>query len=185
VEHSVWFKFIAGDLGYISISSSGIDDELALYEADSYPDILNQNYTLLAANDDRSSTDYNPMIRSQKVTTGKTYWLQVDGSGGGSEGNFSLQLTGLTVTGMDQEKENVLVVYPQPAKDLVFIKGYIPSPFPVHLSVFSATGKLVYDDKVLPDGGILRINVSSWEKGVYIARIESGQTVFMTRIIKY
>ena len=88
VENSVWFKFVAAPQGHITISSSGFDNELALYDAASYTDILNNNYTIAAANDDRSTTDFNPLLRAVKVTPGKTYWIQVDGSGGGPEGQF-------------------------------------------------------------------------------------------------
>jgi hypothetical protein len=185
VENSVWFKFIANETGYISISSSGFDNEIALYDAISYQDILNQNFTLLAANDDRSSTDFNPLIRTQKVTPGKTYWLQVDGSGGGTVGSFNLQLTALIVTGLAPEKEDVLVVYPQPAKDLVYIKGDALSSFHVHLSVYSAAGDLIYGETVQPDNGSIVVNISTWNKGVYVAKIESGNNLFITRIVKF
>jgi hypothetical protein len=184
VENSVWFKFIAGETGYISISSSGFDDEIALYDANSYQDILNQNYSLMAANDDRSTTDYNPLIRTQKVTPGKTYWLQVDGSGGGTVGSFNLQLTDLIVTGLSPERENVLVVYPQPAKDLVYIKGDALSPF-AHLSVYSTAGELIYRETVRPDKGSIALNVSDWLKGIYVVKIESNNQLFITRIVKY
>jgi hypothetical protein len=184
VENSVWFKFIAAETGYISISSSGFDNEMALYDAENYQNILDQNYALLAANDDRSTTDFNPIIRTQKVTPGKTYWLQVDGSGGGTIGDFNLQLTALIVTGLNPEEEHMLVVYPQPARDLVYIKGNALPPC-VRLSVYSTEGELIYGENVRPDGNRLVVNISSWLKGVYLVKIESGNQLFMTRIVKY
>jgi hypothetical protein len=185
VEHSVWFKFVAAPQGHITISSSGFDNELALYDAASYTDILNNNYTIPAANDDRSTTDFNPLLKAVKATPGKTYWIQVDGSGGGLEGDFYLQLTALVVTDVPGTRENEFVVYPQPATDVVYVKGDALHSAPVHISVYSLVGTLIEDETANPSDGILTINTKSWDKGVYILKIGSGTDGFITRIIKY
>jgi PKD repeat protein len=185
VEHSVWFKFVAAPEGHITVSSSGFDNELALYDAASYTDILNNNYTILAANDDRSTTDFNPLLKAVPVTPGKTYWIQVDGSGGGLEDNFYLQLTALVVTDIPGTRENGFVVYPQPATDVVYVKGNALHTTPVHISVYSLVGELVEDDTVNPSDGVLTINTKSWDKGVYILKIGTGADGFITRVVKY
>ena len=185
VENSVWFKFVAAPQGHITISSSGFDNEMALYDAASYTDILNNNYTILAANDDRSTTDFNPLLKAVPVTPGKTYWIQVDGSGGGLEDNFYLQLTALVVTDVPGTTENGFVVYPQPATDVVYVKGNALHSAPVHISVYSLVGTLIDDETANPSDGILTINTKSWDKGVYILKIGSGADGFITRIVKY
>jgi hypothetical protein len=185
VEHSLWFKFVAGAEGQITISSSGFDNELALYDAASISDLLNHNYTILAANDDRSTTDFNPLLRSVAVTPGKTYWIQMDGSGGGLQDNFYLQLTALVATVAPATKENEFIVYPQPAMDVVYLKGDALRTVPVHLSVYSLVGVLVQDEMQSPSNGILTINIRSLEKGVYILKVGSGEDEFITRFIKY
>lgn len=185
VEHSVWFTFVAAPQGHITITSSGFDDELALYDANSYIDILNNNFTILAANDDLSTTDFNPRLKAVPVTPGKTYWIQVDGSGGGLEDNFYLQLTALVVTDVPGTKENEFVVYPQPATDVVYVKGAAFYSAPVHIRVYSLVGTLIDDETANPSDGILTINTKSWEKGVYILKIGSVADGFITRIIKY
>jgi PKD repeat protein len=185
VEHSVWFKFVAAPQGHITISSSGFDDELALYDAASYTDLLTNNYTILAANDDRSTTDFNPLLKEVPVTPGKTYWIQMDGSGGGLEGNFYLQLTALVVTAVPGTQENGFVVYPQPAGDFVYVKGDALQMAPVHISVYSLVGTLIDDETLNPSDGILTINTKSWEKGVYILKVGAGTDGFITRVVKY
>jgi hypothetical protein len=185
VEHSVWFKFVAAPEGHITVSSSGFDNELALYDAASYTDILNNNYTILAANDDRSTTDFNPLLKAVPVTPGKTYWIQVDGSGGGLEGDFYLQLTALVVTDVPGTKENEFVVYPQPATDVVYVKGDALHSAPVHISIYSLVGTLIDDETANPSDGVLTINTKSWDKGVYILKIGSGTDEFITRVVKY
>jgi PKD repeat protein len=185
VEHSVWFKFVAAPQGHITISSSGFDDEIAIYDAASYNDILNNNYTILAANDDRSTTDFNPLLKAVPVTPGKTYWIQVDGSGGGLEGNFYLQLTALVVTDVPGTKESDFVVYPQPAGDVVYVKAGALHSKPVQISVYSLVGTLIQDETAIPSDDVLTINTKSWETGVYILKIGSGADSFVTRIVKY
>ncbi len=185
VENSVWFKFVAGPLGHISISSSGSDNEIALYDATDYTDILNGDYTIVAANDDRSTVDFNPLIKAVPVTPGKTYWIQVDGSGGGTEDDFYLQLTALVISDVAGTTEKELVVYPQPANDVVYVKGDVLNAGPVHISIYSLVGALIEDETVNPSDGVLTINIRSWDKGVYILKIGSGGDEFVTRIVKY
>jgi len=185
VEKSIWFKFKAGPSGYINIESEGFDNEIALYEADSYLDIVNQNFTIVAANDDRSTTDFNPFIRSQKITPTKTYWIQVDGSGGGLEGTFNLNLMSVVVTDLENERSDLLQVYPQPAEGFVNIKGRGLNSGPVLLTVFSSSGDLVLKDRIYPDGDIITLNINSWEKGIYIIKIETDKDMFVRQLVKY
>jgi hypothetical protein len=185
VEKSIWFRFVAGPAGHISISSSGFDNQIALYEADNYLELLGGNFKILGANDDRSNTDFNPLIRSAEVTPGRTYWLQVDGSGGGLEGSFQLQLTDLAITGISPETEELLYVYPQPARDYVYITADALSERQVHLYVYSVTGIIIQDEMIKVEDSSLTLNITKWPRGVYIARIESGNKEITARIIKY
>jgi PKD repeat protein len=185
VERSVWFKFVATNTGNISLASSGMDNELALYEADSAQAILDGNYTLLGANDDRSSTNAYPLIRSEYVVSGKTYWIQVDGSGGGAEGSFYITLTDLSTTGIYDLDDTRLLVYPQPAMDYVLIKGEILSLQPLSLSVYSPEGMLVYYKAYNSGQEEVYINTSAWKPGIYFLKLQSGADNFVARIIKY
>jgi V8-like Glu-specific endopeptidase len=185
VEHSVWFKFVAAPQGHITVSSSGFDNELAIYDAASYNDILNNNYTILAANDDRSTSDFNPLLKTVPVTPGKTYWIQVDGSGGGLEDNFYLQLTALVATDVPGTSENQFIVYPQPAGDMVYVKGDALHSTPVRIRVYSLVGTLIEDETENATDGVLTITTKSWDKGVYVLKIGTGADEFVTRIVKY
>jgi hypothetical protein len=185
VEHSVWFKFVAADAKYLSVSSSGFDDEIAVYSAESYQDILNGNYTIVAANDDRSTTNYNPLINSAQVTAGKTYWIQVDGSGGGLTDEFFMQLTALTTTGVPADRTNALMVYPQPARDVVYISGKDLRSEPVEITVYSSIGTIVASERQTPENGVLTLHMDSWKEGVYLVKVGSDKEGFIARVIRY
>jgi hypothetical protein len=186
VENSVWFKFIAPVSGLVRVWSTGMDNELALYEADSETDILNGDYVLLGANDDRTETDYNPNIRSADVIPGKTYWIQEDGSGGGTQGEFYIHLYELSPSGTNDLQENKLLVYPQPASQFVYLKGDELLKYPsIFLEVFNTSGVLVHRENLCVNQGTIMMDISAWESGVYLARINTGETVYTARILKF
>jgi PKD repeat protein len=184
VENSVWFKFLADDAGLISISSTGIDNQLALYEADSYSDILQDNYIILAANDDRTSQDANPLIRSESVQPGKIYWIQVDGSGGGVEGEFYLNLTALA-TGLTSQEQINLRVYPQPASDLIYIEGDAVLGREVEVTIYTTSGTEIFKDVYYSHDGVIKLECHTWDPGVYIVTAKTNNVIFTARIVKY
>lgn len=185
VENSVWFRFVAGATGRLNISSSGFDNQIALYSADSYSDILDGNYILLAANDDRSESNPAPLIRSANVTPGKTFWIQVDGSGGGLENSFTLTLTSLTSTGTDELRPGSMMVYPQPSTGIIFLKNDELSQPVVGLSVYNATGLCILNKDVNVDKGEIVLDISAWESGIYIAVIHLIDKQYNARIVKF
>ncbi len=186
VENSVWFKFVAPGSGKVRLWSTGMDNQIALYEANSEADILNANYELLGANDDRTDTDYHPNIRSAEVIPGKTYWIQVDGSGGGLEDSFYMHLYEMISSQTTDLLENKLQVYPQPASEYVFLKGDVLTTLTtVTLEVYNAAGTLVLLETPNVDQGSLKIDVSHWRTGIYLSKVHAGNTVWTARIVKY
>lgn len=185
VENSVWFKFVASSTGKVSISSTGMDNQIALYEADSYLDIITGNYTLLGANDDRSSNDYRPLLISETVIPGKTYWLQVDGSGGGLEDNFYINIIELTETGTDDAVTQKISVYPQPANDQVFMShsDWI-NESSAEIALFNTSGMLISNSVTEVWDGTITVNISGWPAGVYIATVKTQSKRYVGQIVK-
>ena len=99
LQNSVWFKFVAPNSGVVSITTDGFDNQIAVYDAASCSDIVSGNpalYEIVAANDDYSGTNYDAIIDEiTGLTSGKTYWLQMDGSAGGDEGECTITITDL------------------------------------------------------------------------------------------
>jgi hypothetical protein len=184
VEHSIWFKFVPTMTSKVAISSSGFDNEIALYKADSYSDLLNRNYTLLAANDDRSSSNSRPMISSLSVTEGQPYWLQVDGSGGGLQDNFTINIARISSTGIDEETSTGIVMYPQPAYDHLIIKGEELSHSSVELNVYNMSGMCVLREKVDTNDGEISLNIAKWKSGVYVVRMNTPEKNYVMRMVK-
>jgi len=183
VENSVWFTFIAPITGYVSISSSGVDNQLALYSANSATDILMGNYTLLGANDDRSTSDFNPLIRLEQVTPGIQYWIQADGSGGGTEGEFSLLVNATTFTSSKGLSTDEWRVYPQPATDFLTISRMSNQDKPLRIMVYNGAGMGVLEYYGSP-GEDLKLDVSGLSDGVYLVNWHSNKESGSFRFIK-
>lgn len=184
LQNSVWFKFVPEKSGKISISSTGFDNQLALYDAESAETLLNNNYVLMAANDDRSNSDPRPLILSQSVTAGKTYWIQVDGSHCGDVDDFYLVINDLT-TGISKTESENLEIYPQPASNLITIKATELSGSDLEIAVYSISGQQVCTRSASVVNGEALLDISFLEPGMYLLHINSGTRLFISRMVKY
>ncbi|MDA3854302.1 MAG: lectin like domain-containing protein [Bacteroidales bacterium] len=97
LQNSIWFKFAAPATGKSTITSTGFDNQLALYDASAtgtWQDIMSgnpANYSILAANDDYHTVDYSAKITQVTgLEPNKFYWIQMDGSAGGSVGKVRI-----------------------------------------------------------------------------------------------
>jgi PKD repeat protein len=186
VEHSVWFTLEGPSTGSVTIESESLDNELALYSANSWQDILDSNYSLLAANDDQTDQNPYPLLKDVSVTSGKTYWLQVDGSGGGVEGYFTLRVydNNSTFAGKVQDR-NDFIVYPQPAKDMLHIRSPYPLTGKYCVQVYSATGSMIFNAQGLdPSEDEVLVPVGDLGPGLYFITIAGDENIKAVRFIK-
>ncbi|MBN1183672.1 MAG: hypothetical protein JXB49_15380 [Bacteroidales bacterium] len=96
-------------------------------------------------------------------------------NGNGFQANFwsdnSNTLTGSTI---ENHKVNIS---PNPASELFYIEGITLSSDPLKVSIFTITGELVSEHKILPSAGRYqtKIHVAGLMKGTYIVRLESAE----------
>jgi hypothetical protein len=97
-EVSVWFMITAPPSGNLSISTTGFDTQLALWQATDCSQLTNGEALLIAANDDNPGDDTfgSSLDNITCLIPGQTYYLQVDGYAG-SAGFFSLSVADLGV----------------------------------------------------------------------------------------
>ncbi|MBN2813274.1 MAG: T9SS type A sorting domain-containing protein, partial [Bacteroidales bacterium] len=183
VENSVWFKFVASSTGLVSLSSTGFDNQIALYEADSYEDVLTGNYMLLGANDDRTDNDPRPLIKSATIIPGQTYWIQVDGSGGGLEEDFTLRITELIPTSSHEEPVEVVRVYPQPANESVTIQCDNIQGKAI-LCLYNIIGDRLLNQVLEMENGKADIMINTLQEGLYVFTLLHNGRQYMGRILK-
>ncbi len=189
LQNSVWFKFVAPATKAVSITTSGFDNQIAVYDAETCDDIISGDdtkYTLIAANDDVDSQDFDAKIdKVEGLTVGKTYWLQMDGSAGGKEGQCTIKVAEEWQTGI----ENNLQVND-------FIKA-IPNPssgdFRLNISKLEDGYENMNIKVIAMDGSVIyscngEINKSEYNitidrKGIFIVRVVTENNQYSLPII--
>jgi len=192
VEHSVWFYFYGPKSGAVSIEANDMDGQIALYNADSYQDILNGRYTLMAANDDIAIDKPFSKINKIDVTPDKIYWLQFDGSYGGAEGKFHIVLNEETPDSTNAVKsiaagnKTRMTFYPQPASDYLEIKSdCLDGLNNVQIRIYDVMGNLLFSREQDVRQNRVTANLeSNWANGIYVVSVIGKNTVATGRFIK-
>lgn len=186
LDASVWFYFEPSSSGTYSLTSNGFDNQMAIYQADDYSGLFNSDYTIIAANDDYSLSNYNAIITSFEVTKNKTYWIQVDGSGGGAEGDFTLTLENLNSVESLSASQGSLLIYPQPASDNIYLAcDDISTSNTIIVSVYSLSGSLIYtQNNDASSDNRISIDLQQLNKGIYLIQLVCDQKVYTAKMIK-
>jgi PKD repeat protein len=169
LQNSIWFRFIAPESGALSISTSGLNNQVAIYEANSSEDLLNGNYTLLAANDDNDGVSAN-IVNLQGLTHNTPYWFQSDGYNG-EEGSVTITVT--TLLGVDElDNSENYIVYPNPAADYITIKNCENLQ---KISLYDVLGNIIWTENTSENQ---RIKLPKLQEGVYFIAVSNGDNKF-------
>lgn len=187
VQNSVWFWFTATSHGIVSFDTEGFDQQIAIYRADTCADILDKNYTLVAANDDYYPKEklYACALESVTVMPGKKYFVQIDGSAGGTEGYFSMIFWDYYL-GVDENKESSgLEIYPNPGTGIFNFRIDNPSSQSTILEVFSPNGQAVLKQNYEIRSGMFEssFDLTGNPPGIYMVRFISGGKVIHEKVI--
>jgi PKD repeat protein len=166
IDNSIWFSFISPSNGLVTINTYGFDDQIAVYEASTYSDILSGDrrlYSLIAANDNRSGSDKTAILENLELEPGKQYWLQVDGHNAAS-GNLIIDLLSNTLEA---------VVFPNPSNGIFNLNIFHPKTGIADLSVSDINGRIVLSKKFKVTVNTTQFNfsLSGYPKGVYILKV--------------
>jgi len=186
LQASVWFKFVANK-NVTSFTTRGMDTQIALYDATTCEAVLTGPRTLIAANDDYfgEKDKYAAAINNVSLVEGKTYFLQMDGSGGGEEGEFYIEIWNSPVgeTKVNIAKSKPINLFPNPTKDEIkLIINNAPENFIVR--IIDITGKTVLTDEIKSHSGTFEKQYKIPEKGLYLMRITGQNLNFTERIIR-
>jgi C1A family cysteine protease/PKD repeat protein len=192
LQNSVWFWFTAPPKGMVSISAKGMDNQLALYKAETCDDLfIPGQFEMIAAFDDYygESEFYAAALDNVTVVPGQKYFLQVDGSAGGVTGKFDLIFWDYPLSVEEFQSEmkafNDLNVYPNPTEDVFHIKLNVFNDGPVNYKVFDLQGRLVFADETegYPDLNY-ELNLGKISNGIYILEVSTQENIYKRNIIK-
>jgi hypothetical protein len=74
-------------------------------------------------------------------------------------------------------------VYPNPVKDILNINSYVSSPIK-NIRIFSTLGEEIYK-KQFNKADKIKLNVSTIPAGVYLLNIESNESTYFNKLLKY
>jgi len=163
LDNSVWFSFIAPSNGLLTIDTKGFDDQIAVYGADSESDLATKGkYTLIAANDNRSASDYTSELENLKLTPGKRYWMQVDGKNA-AYGNIDIDLI-----------SNSLEVYPNPSSGSFNMVIANPVEGNAQVTVHSIQGQKIYEEQlpVSMTSNKFVLDLTGFASGMYLLNVQ-------------
>jgi C1A family cysteine protease/PKD repeat protein len=169
LQNSVWFWFTAPAGGKVSLTTKGMDTQIAVYKADYCDSILFGEAEFYAAALDTIS-----------VIPGQKYYVQIDGSAGGEEGNFWMIYWEAPVSVKDLNYSGDLKLYPNPNYGtfrFVYNSGKTEN---LRIRVLNSKGQEVYHDNFrnvsLSPGQ--EINLGRISPGIYVFELISDEKVF-------
>lgn len=102
-EHSVWFKFVAPPSGAVRVSTDAgtgntmTDSRIALFSATNVADY--STFNIISCDEDGGSTQsFMSVLYATGLTSGQTYYVQVDAYSPGDEGTFCITVDSLNNT---------------------------------------------------------------------------------------
>jgi PKD repeat protein len=176
LNNSVWFTFRGPSSGWVTITTEGFDNQIAVYDAGSSADLLSGSsgrYTLLAANDDNSTSGAEARIENLAVEPGKIYWLQVDGNNS-AYGKSTIYLL-----------SNSLDVYPNPSDGLFNAIVSNVDERDAVWTVYNLQGGRVASgsEPITHESNKLEIDLSAFRSGIYLLNVRIGGSVLSKKLV--
>ncbi len=180
LDNSIWFTFVSPEKGNVTINTFGFDDQIAVYEASDYRGILSadkKQYSLVAANDNRSSSDKTSLIENLVLEPGKQYWLQVDGHNG-AFGAITIDLVGNSLE---------TLVFPNPSNDIFNVNVFHPDYGTADAVVTDLNGKILFSKQFSVNMYSTQFNFSlaGYSKGIYILKVNLNGLSVSKKLIHF
>jgi hypothetical protein len=188
VQNSLWYYFYGPETGTASIRTSGMDNQIAIYRADTCTEISKLN--LIAANDDYSPTELAATLEAVTVIPGARYFLQIDGSFGGAKGTYELYFyaypVGLDEIPVEQPDGPVVNVFPNPGRDRFNMTAEGLTSRRVDILVYDMNGRVLRKESFPVSGSRLTtsMDLSGYANGIYQLLLMDGQRMVNRRISK-
>lgn len=179
IDNSVWFSFVAPANGLATINTYGFDNQIAVYKALAFSDVLSGDrrlYSMIAANDNRSNSDKTAILENLELEPGKQYWLQVDGHNAAS-GILIIDLLSNTLEAL---------VFPNPSNGLFNLNIFHPKNGTADMSVSDLNGRIVFSKQIQVSVNTTQFNfsLSDYPKGIYILKVTLNGLSLSKKLIR-
>ncbi|NHM02643.1 T9SS type A sorting domain-containing protein [Flavobacterium difficile] len=186
INGSVWFSFVAPSSGSVEVSTDFAggtlfdgDTEIAVYASNGVncSDLTTLGTALGCDQDSGTTVNYSSFLSLTGLTSGDTYYIQVDRWGTATAGTFGIQVS--TVLNAASFDTNSFVAYPNPVKDILNLSYKTTIS---NVRVVNLLGQEVLNTKV--NANEVQVNMSSLTAGAYVVNITVEDTVHTIKVIK-
>jgi len=179
IDNSVWFTFVSPSNGLVTINTYGFDNQIAIYEGANYSSVLSgdkRQYSLIAANDNRSNSDKTAILENLELDPGKQYWLQVDGHNA-SYGNVTIDLLSNSLDAL---------VFPNPSNGIYNLNLFHPEVGIAEVLISDINGRklLTKQYKVTVNSTQFDFDLSQYPKGVYFLRVTLNGASLSRKLVR-
>ncbi len=117
------------------------------------------------------------------IGTKSVSWNSVNG---GAEMPLDILVNQLCFTGIEKSGSDFMIDVSNPFDNNLMVNIHYPLPEDAEIMVYDLTGKMCFD-KLIPGNfcGEISIESTSWQDGIYLVRIMSGQGTESFKIIKF
>ena len=173
IRNTIWFKLKGPSNGILNLKTSGFNTRIALYEANTANDLLNNNYKLLAANDDNASGT-SAILKNVHVVPGKTYYLQLDGYKGEVGECF-----------INYYSENI-EIFPNPTISYINIIISSENEAEGTLKIFNLSGEQMASKKIkiTPQLNKFIFDLSALNQGLYFLSFQTNDYTYVSKFVK-
>jgi hypothetical protein len=188
VQNSLWYYFYGPETGIASLRSSGMDNQMAIYRADTCTQLF--KHSLIAANDDYSPTELAATLEAVHVIPGAKYYLQIDGSFGGAKGTYELYFyaypVGVEEIPATETERSIIKVYPNPGRDIFNILAEGLQTQEANIFLYNMNGQVLQRKTLNCHEGKISttMDLSMYASGIYQLLLIDGKRVVNHRIMK-
>jgi len=160
---------------------------MAVYKAETCDSILLAKPNLIAASDDYFNEDnfFAAALDMITVIPGEKYFIQIDGSAGGDEGDFRLIYWEAPVSVEQITKPKELKLYPNPNFGEFRFEYNSETSESLRIRVLNSKGQELYLEEFRNSSKSTdqQINLGEIDKGIYIFELTSGQKVLRKNFV--
>ena len=130
------------------------------------------------------SFDKKKVILTLAGLQGGTYTLTVDGVEDLAGNAISLEQIDFTSSySLEELVENSFVIYPNPANEVLFVEAQNLNLDDAEIKIYDFTGRTI-DFSISNKAGSIKVDVATFESGVYFIEIKSGESTLTSKFVK-
>lgn len=112
-----------------------------------------------------------------------TYFVTAVYSGGESLSSNTANITVIHNVGIPQVEIKTLSIYPNPAKEILYVQLEDQDNEPLSIQIYDQLGKLVYNEELTPNSDRIEISVNHLPNGAYTLLMYSTEKAFQGKFI--